>query len=109
MSDLLTVGQAATLAGVSVRTMRRRVATGEVMTSGHGQARRIVAASVVAASLSGDSARGGQGNDTPATGAPAMTEANADVTEDMAEVNAASGAAMVGLVAVVDRLTLENR
>ena len=112
MSELLTVGQAATLAGVSVRTMRRRVAAGEVMTSGHGQARRIVAASVVAGSAPGDPATVGQ-----AVGTPAMAEDNAAMTEDMTEVRAdvteASSAtvtpAMAALVALVDRLTAENR
>jgi hypothetical protein len=110
MSELLTVGQAATLAGVSVRTMRRRVAAGEVMTAGHGQARRIVAASVVAAPPPGDPATGGQADGTPASVTPAMTE---DVTEVRADVTADSPAAgtpaMAVLVALVDRLTSENR
>ena len=102
MSELLTVGQAAMLAGVSVRTMRRRVAAGEVMTAGHGQARRIVAASVVTALPPGDPATGGQADGTPAT-------LTADVTAAMTEDTPATGAVMAGLVAVVDRLASENR
>lgn len=51
MSDLLTVSEAATVAGVSVRTMRRRVANGQVRTVGRGRGRLIVAAS-----LSGEAA-----------------------------------------------------
>jgi hypothetical protein len=108
MTELLTVGQAATLAGVSVRTMRRRVATGAVMTSGHGQARRIVAASVLAASppstpaiTEDNAARGGHAAVTPA-----MTVGQAVMTEDRA---ASDTPAMTALVTVVDRLTAENR
>ena len=108
MSELLTVGQAATLAGVSVRTMRRRVAAGEVVTAGHGQAQRIVAASVVAAPP-GDPASGGQDRGTPAALTEDMTEDRADVTAAMSEDTTATPSVMAGLVAVVDRLTLENR
>src|SRR5690606_9058404 len=46
MSDTLTVQEAATVAGVSVRTMRRWAANGQVRTIGQGHGRRIVAASL---------------------------------------------------------------
>jgi excisionase family DNA binding protein len=46
MSDLLTVSEAATLAGVSARTMRRWVNAGQVRTVGHGHGRRVLSASL---------------------------------------------------------------
>ena len=46
MSDTLTVTEAATVAGVSVRTMRRWATSGQVRTVGSGHGRRIVAASL---------------------------------------------------------------
>lgn len=46
MSDLLTVSEAATVAGVSVRTMRRWATSGQVRTDGRGHGRRVVAASL---------------------------------------------------------------
>src|SRR5215210_3469015 len=86
LSDLLTVAEAATLAGVSVRTMRRRVAAGLVVTAGHGQARRIVAASVTAPSIPSETVTtvtdGRQGD----SGRPA----SADITEDMTEDSTAT-------------------
>jgi hypothetical protein len=121
MAELLTVGQAATLAGVSVRTMRRRVAApSSVMTAGHGQARRIVAASVAVAPPPGDSATDGRADVTPASDrlatpaasaamTEAMTEDGAAVTADSPAVTPATSMAMAGLVALADRLTSENR
>jgi len=47
-SDLLTVPEAATLAGVSVRTMRRWATSGQVRTVGRGHKRRIVASELAA-------------------------------------------------------------
>jgi len=44
--ELLTVPEAATLAGVSVRTMRRWASSGQVRTTGSGHRRRVVAASL---------------------------------------------------------------
>jgi hypothetical protein len=46
MSELLTVPEAATVAGVPARTMRRWVTNGQVRTVGHGHGRRSVAASL---------------------------------------------------------------
>jgi excisionase family DNA binding protein len=46
MTDLLTVSDAATVAGVSARTMRRWVKRGQVRTVRHGHGRRVVAASL---------------------------------------------------------------
>jgi len=46
MTDLLTVPEAATLAGVSVRTMRRWVTSGQVRSVGTGHKRRGVADSL---------------------------------------------------------------
>src|SRR5215211_8462421 len=44
--ELLTVPEAATVAGVSVRTMRRWAGSGQVRTTGSGHRRRVVAASL---------------------------------------------------------------
>jgi excisionase family DNA binding protein len=46
MSDLLTVHEAATLAGVSERTVRRWASSGHVRTVVTGHGRRVVAASL---------------------------------------------------------------
>jgi hypothetical protein len=46
LSELLTVSEAATVAGVSVRTMRRWAAGGQVRTVGKGHGRKVVAASL---------------------------------------------------------------
>jgi len=45
--ELLTVSDAATLAGVSARTMRRWAASGQVRTVGRGHGRRVAAASLL--------------------------------------------------------------
>src|SRR6187200_2260255 len=86
MRDLLTVAEAAKLAGVSVRTMRRRVAAGLVVTAGHGQARRIVAASMTAPKAPSEAVitatNGRQGvSDRPASAA---------MTEDMTAASTAT-------------------
>src|SRR5215217_6685855 len=46
MSDLLSVPEAATAAGVSERTIRRWASSGHVRTVATGQGRRVVAASL---------------------------------------------------------------
>jgi excisionase family DNA binding protein len=46
LPDLLTVSQAATVAGVSARTMRRWVGNGQVRSVGSGHGRRVVAAAL---------------------------------------------------------------
>jgi hypothetical protein len=45
--ELLTVSDAAMLAGVSARTMRRWANSGQVRTVGHGHGRRVVVASIL--------------------------------------------------------------
>jgi excisionase family DNA binding protein len=44
--ELLTVPEAAAVAGVSVRTMRRWASSGQVRTTGTGHRRRVVTASL---------------------------------------------------------------
>ena len=45
-ADLLSVAEAASVASVSTRTIRRWIASGQVVTVGHGHDRRIVSASL---------------------------------------------------------------
>ena len=112
VSELLTVGQAAKLAGVSVRTMRRRVAAGQVMTAGHGQARRIVAVSVAAPIIPSETAAtttGGHHGDSDRAANAAMTADSTAMNEAMTEATAATEKTPtpeIGpLVELVERLT----
>jgi hypothetical protein len=105
VSDLLTVGQAAKLAGVSVRTMRRRVAAGQVVTAGYGQSRRIVAASVTAPaapSQTATTATHGQQGDSDRPASTVMTE---DMTEDSTATRVTPAADIGPLTELVERLT----
>jgi hypothetical protein len=105
MSDLLTVAGAAKLAGVSVRTMRRRVAAGQVVTAGQGQSRRIVAASVAAPFAPSETATtvtsGHQGD----SDRPASTVMTEDVTADSAATRVTAAPDIGTLTELVERLT----
>jgi hypothetical protein len=105
MPVLLTVAEAANLAGVSVRTMRRRVAAGQVATAGHGQARRIVAASVaapIAPSETATTAAIGHQGDSDRPASVAMTE---DMTEDNTATRVTTASEIAPLAELVERLT----
>jgi len=105
MSELLTVAGAAKLAGVSVRTMRRRVAAGQVVTAGHGQSRRIVAASVAAPAAPSDAATAVMGGHQSASDRPASTVMTEDVTEDSTATRVTPAADIAPLAELVERLT----
>lgn len=74
MSDTLTVPEAATVAGVSVRTMRRWIAGGQVVTSGHGHGRRVVAASLSKEAAKEDTSGQPAGDTVTPVSATAVTE-----------------------------------
>lgn len=86
MSDLLTVPEAAKVAGVSARTMRRWVTSGQVRTVGSGHGRRVVAAS-----LSKPADTNGQNGHVDVTllaGETATVDTETDTRPSMAAVSA---------------------
>jgi phage terminase Nu1 subunit (DNA packaging protein) len=54
MTELLSITDAAAVAGVSLRTMRRWVSRGQVVTVGRGRGRRVVASSLSKLGDNGD-------------------------------------------------------
>lgn len=84
-SDTLTVPEAATVAGVSVRTMRRWASSGQVAVVGRGHGRRIVAASLSKPAASTDTS--GQDDRPPLAEDAATTDtetARAAITDSAA-------------------------
>lgn len=79
MSDTLSVSEAATVAGVSVRTMRRRMASGQVVTVGSGHKRRVVAASLSENAASSDT-----------SGQPDRTQSDTSATKTVEAVHLAA-------------------
>lgn len=79
MSDTLSVTEAATVAGVSVRTMRRRMASGQVVTVGSGHKRRVVAASLSENAANSDT-----------SGQPDRTQSDTSATETVEAVHLAA-------------------
>jgi Helix-turn-helix domain len=78
MTDLLSVSEAATLAGVSVRTMRRWVTSGQVRTVGNGHRRQVVADSLSGvAATNGQNGHGKRSSDRTQT---ATSDTETDVT-----------------------------
>ena len=105
VSELVTVAQAAKLAGVSVRTMRRRVAAGQVVTAGHGQARRIVAVSVAAPIIPSETAATTTGGHRGVRGHAAKAAMTEDMTAGSAATEVAPAPEIGPLVELVERLT----
>jgi len=87
MSDLLTVSETATVAGVSARTMRRWVSSGQVRTVGHG--RRVVAASL--SELPATNGQNGHEERSPDKTGAATTDTKTDRSAHTANVDTEAG------------------
>jgi excisionase family DNA binding protein len=87
MSDLLSVPEAATVAGVSVRTMRRWVTNGQVRSVGNGHKRRVVAASLselpATNGQNGHDVDDGNGHERPASATGSDVAVQADRLADL--------------------------
>src|SRR5436853_2182974 len=95
MTDL-TVSEAATVAGVSVRTVRRWIASGQVATTGRGRRKRLVAAS-----LSKQTAANGRNGHVGVT--LSDIESDTTVTETVSAANSDKADLEAGHLAVLVR------
>lgn len=109
--ELLSVTEAARVAGVSLRTMRRWVSCGQVVTVGRGRARRVAAASLSRHGDNGDTNGHDVGASVPAVSATSDTEraigANGAVGDTA--TGATGDPEAVHLAGLVRALAAENR
>ena len=87
VSELLTVPDAAKVAGVSERTMRRWATTGHVRTVGRGHKRRVLAVSLSEPSATnGQAGHEGGSPERPVSATPAIESATAAEADRLADL-----------------------